>query len=163
LVITDVLSSVIQTWASLYANHAALRTALEFLHVGGLVAGGGCAIAADRITLVAKREPDPTRRFRLETLHGTHRVVLYALAAVIASGVLMFASDVDTFLYSKVFWLKMVLMMLLLANGSLIVRAERRIESGDSMAWPPLVAFAIGSVVLWSLTTLAGAALPNLG
>jgi hypothetical protein len=41
------LTDLIESWNALYANHAALRTAIEFAHIGGLVAGGGCAIAAD--------------------------------------------------------------------------------------------------------------------
>ena len=40
------LSQVIESWVSLYANHAALRTAVEFLHIGGLVVGGGCSMLA---------------------------------------------------------------------------------------------------------------------
>jgi hypothetical protein len=39
-----VLSHLLEAWTSLYANHPALRTGIEFVHVGGLVAGGGCAM-----------------------------------------------------------------------------------------------------------------------
>jgi hypothetical protein len=157
------LTSFLEMWASLYANHGVLRTAVEFVHVGGLVIGGGCAIAADRITLVASRQPKESRLTRLQSLHGTHAVVLWALSGVIASGCLMCAADLDTFLHSKMFWLKMGLTLLLLVNGSLLVRAERRIERGDWRAWTPLSYTAVASVMLWLLTTLAGAALPNLG
>ena len=60
--IIDVLSHLLESWASLYANHAALRTGVEFLHLGGLVAGGGCAITADLATIAAARDrPRPAR------------------------------------------------------------------------------------------------------
>jgi hypothetical protein len=155
--------SLLDTWSSLYANHSALRTAIEFLHIGGLVVAGGCAIAADRITLVSARQPKATRIARLESLQGTHQVVIAGLAIVIGSGILMLAADLDTFLYSKVFWLKMFFMALLLLNGSLLVRAEQRVEHGASEAWMPLTYAAAASLTLWTLTTLAGAALPNIG
>ena len=35
------MSAWLDSWNALYANHAALRTAIEFAHIGGLVAGGG--------------------------------------------------------------------------------------------------------------------------
>jgi hypothetical protein len=158
-----VLRDLLDTWSSLYSNHAALRTSIDFLHVGGLVAGGGCAVAADRMILMAIRDDSNARAVRLSTLKGIHRVVLVGLLVVIASGVLMFGADVDMFLFSKVFWLKMGLMLLLMVNGLVLVRAERRVELGDQSAWTPLKYTATLSLVLWFLTTLAGSALPNIG
>ena len=49
-------SHLLESWMSLYANHAALRTGVEFMHIGGLVAGGGCAITADLATITASRD-----------------------------------------------------------------------------------------------------------
>jgi hypothetical protein len=158
-----VLKDLLDTWSSLYANHAALRTSIEFLHVGGLLAGGGCAVAADRMTLLALRHEGGTRARRLADLHGIHRVVLIGLVVIIVSGVLMFAADADMFLYSKAFWLKMGLMLLLMVNGVVLVRAERRVERGDQAAWTQLKYTATASLALWFLTTLAGSALPNIG
>ena len=40
------LGHVLESWVSLYANHAALRTGIEFIHIGGLVAGVGQRILA---------------------------------------------------------------------------------------------------------------------
>jgi uncharacterized membrane protein len=158
-----VVSDLLDTWSSLYSNHAALRTSIEFLHIGGLVAGGGCAVAADRMTLMAIRNDAGTRALRLAALKGIHRVVLAGLVVIIVSGVLMFGADVDMFLYSKAFWLKMGLMLLLMANGAVLVRAERRVEHGDPTAWTQLKYTATASLALWFLTTLAGSALPNIG
>jgi len=156
------MGHLIESWASLYSSHAALRTSTEFLHIGGLVVSGGCAIAADRITLRAARDDLATRRSELRALDGTHRVVIIGLAVVIISGLLMFGADVDAFLYSKLFWLKMGLMVLLFVNGNVLLRAEHRAETGDPDGLRLLLLTAKASLVLWMLTTLAGAALPNI-
>jgi hypothetical protein len=158
-----VLSQVLQSWMSVYANHPALRTAIEFVHIGGLVVGGGCAITADLATIRAARDSDATRASQLQLLGRTHRLVALGLVALATSGLLLFAADVETFLYSRVFWLKMALMVLLLGNGALLRRGERRVTRGEPQAWTRLHYAAVTSLVLWFLTTLAGAALPNIG
>jgi hypothetical protein len=158
-----VLNTLIESWTSIYANHAALRTAIEFIHIGGLVAGGGCAITADLATISANRQGPAARVTHLILLERTHRLVVLGLVALTVSGVLMFAVDVQTFLYSKVFWLKMALMALLLVNGALLLRGERRVRNDEPNAWARLHSTAAASLVLWFLTTLAGAALPNIG
>jgi len=79
------------------------------------------------------------------------------------SGVLLFGADVETFLYSRIFWLKMGLMVLLLINGLLLLRGERQAQRGEPDAWARLHYTAVASLVLWFLTTLAGVALPNIG
>ena len=157
------LSHLVELWASLYSNHAALRTAVEFVHIGGLVGGGGCAIASDRATFIALRQPPSARGPHLQALSSVHRIVVIGLVAAVASGVLLFTSDLDTFLYSKIFWLKMGLVALLLVNGALLLRAERQAGHGDEGAWSRLAWTSGVSLALWFLTTLAGAALPNIG
>ena len=99
----------------------------------------------------------------LQVLKRTHAIIVLGLVAISVSGVLLFAADVDTFLYSRVFWLKMGLMALLLANGALILRVERQALRGDERAWARLHVTATASLVFWSLTALAGTALPNIG
>jgi uncharacterized membrane protein len=158
-----VLSHLIESWVSLYANHAALRTGIEFMHIGGLVAGGGCAITADLATLTVAREGPAARTTHLHLLKRTHRVVVVGLVALAMSGLLLFGADVQTFLYSRIFWLKMGLMALLLINGLLLLRGERQVERSEAHAWARLHYTAVASLVLWLLTTLAGAALPNIG
>lgn len=157
------LTELVESWSSLYANHAALRTAIEFTHIGGLAAGGGCAIVVDLATITAAREGAALRPALLQVLKRTHHIIVLGLVAVSVSGVLLFAADVDTFLYSRIFWLKMGLMALLLANGALLLLVERQATRDDARAWARLHYMATASLVLWSLTTLAGAALPNIG
>lgn len=156
------ISNLLENWTSFYSNHAAVRTLIGFFHIGGLVIGGGFAISADRMTLLASRRGIPERTAQLEALRSTHRIVLASLAAVAASGLLLFAADTGTFLHSVFFWLKMGLIAGLLANGVLLTRAERQAES-DIQGWRMLTITSTISVALWMLTTLAGAALPNVG
>jgi uncharacterized membrane protein len=163
LEIIEMLSHLIESWVSVYSNHATLRTAVEFTHIAGLVAGGGCAITADLATIAAVRGGPSTRTTQLRMLKGTHRLVVSGLVALTISGVLLFGADVETFLYSKVFWLKMGLLALLLINGLLLLRGERQVMRDEPQAWTRLHYAAVSSLVLWFLTTLAGAALPNIG
>lgn len=159
----ELLASAIETWSSFFANHEVVRTLIGFMHVGGLLAAGGCAVAADRATLMARRLGAAERVAQLRALKGTHRIVVFGLAAIVISGVLMFASDTGTFLYSKLFWTKMGLVVLLLANGALLLRAERQAENGDPRGWSRLTITSTASVALWFLTTLAGSGLLNIG
>ena len=157
------LSSLASQWASVYSNHAVLRTAVVFAHVGGLVGAGGCAIAADRATLLALKRHDAERLRQVEALAGTHRIVIAGLAFIVVSGLLLFAADVETFLYSRVFWIKMSMILLLLVNGAILTAAERRASSGADDAWGRLRATAVASLALWFLITFAGVALTNVG
>jgi hypothetical protein len=156
-------STAAAPWASLYSNHAALRTAVVFAHIGGLVGAGGCAIAADRATLLALRRHEAERRHQVKALAGTHRVVIGGLVFIVISGVLLFAADVQTFLYSRIYWIKMTLIVLLLINGALLTSAERRANRGADDAWGQLRATSVASLTLWFLITLAGVALTNAG
>jgi uncharacterized membrane protein len=157
------ISNLFETWTSFYSNHAVVRTFIGFFHIGGLVLGGGCAIAADRSILRARRRNTAEKSSQLDALRGTHRIVLASLTAVVASGLLLFAADSDNFLHSILFWVKMGLIVALMANGFLIIRAERQAESDLVGAWRNLTITSTVSVALWMLTTLAGAGLLNIG
>lgn len=166
LVTTDMLAGLAHaaaTWTAWYSDSPVLRTALGFSHVAGLLGGGGAAIAEDRAMLVALRLDEDARVRRVEAQRLTHRVVIAGLAIAVASGLLLFAADWDTYLYSTVFWLKMLLVLLLVVNGLMLTRAEHAALRRDARAWPRLRVAAIVSLTLWMLTTLAGAALPNVG
>jgi hypothetical protein len=156
------LASLLDTWSSFYSNHAALKSVIEFVHIGGLMLGGGCAITADLATIEAVREGPIGRTSQFHVLKRTHVIVVVGLAALFVSGLLLFAADLETFVHSRVFWLKMVLLVMLLANGVVMLVAERRVRRGDVRAWRHLHTVAVSSLVLWFVTTLAGAALSNL-
>jgi hypothetical protein len=152
----------IDLWASAYANHSALRTAVEFLHVAGLVGGGGYAFVVDRSTLAVPASA-PAQAVQLTTIRGAHRVVIAGLAVLFATGLLLFAADLDTFLWSRVFWLKMGLVALLIGNGAIMRMAQKQAERGAPRVWSRLRTTAVVSFLLWFLTILAGTALPNIG
>jgi hypothetical protein len=157
------IDPMVAQWVSLYANHAALRTAVVFAHVGGLVGAGGCAIAADRATLLALTRHEAERRHQVEALAGTHRVVIVGLVLIMVSGLLLFAADVETFLYSRIFWTKMALIAALLVNGLALQAAERRASLDIGEGWNRLRATAMISLALWFLIAFAGVALTNAG
>jgi uncharacterized membrane protein len=159
----ELISGGIETWASFFANHGIIRTLVGFMHVGGLLASGGCAVAADRATLLARRLELAERMSQLGKLKSIHRIVIIGLALIVISGLLLFASDFETYLYSKLFWTKMALVALLLTNGALLVRAERQAEGGSVQAWSWLILASKASIALWFLTTLAGSGLLNIG
>src|SRR5690348_18251795 len=93
-----ILQNVADSWSSMYSNSPAIKSALSFAHIGGLVGGGGCAIAADRATLKALRRPMSDMAHRLEELRGVHRVVIAGLVIVTVSGLLLALADLDSYL-----------------------------------------------------------------
>ena len=156
------LPHLVSWWAAFYSGSAVMRTLVSFVHIAGLVGGGGAAVAADRATLKATRKGLAVTRSQIDSIHNTHRIVLVGLACVIASGVLLFAADVDTYAASRLFWLKMGMVALLMINGAVLVRVGRGRPSPDegtrrTMRWTAGI-----SLALWLLTTLAGAGLPNI-
>jgi hypothetical protein len=91
--------------------------------------------------------------------------VLGALALSLLSGVALLAADLETYFDSRIFWIKMGLIVLLLANGAWMTRTERTLRiagSGADLQWRRLRTIAITSLALWLTITLAGVALMNL-
>lgn len=152
-------------WQSAYSNSAVLSTAVLFLHLAALVAGGGLALAADRGTWRAWRGEPADRARHLTELGLTHRPVLAALALSFASGVLLFLADVEEYAASPLYWTKMALVACLLVNGFFMTRAEGALRAGAAprgageRLWSRLRANAVLSGALWFATLLAGTAL----
>jgi uncharacterized membrane protein len=151
------------SWGSYYSNHALLRTIVEFAHIGGLVVGGGAAMVADRGVLAAVKRGEAERESLLMSVRNTHSVVLLGLVAVMISGVLLFAADLDTYVASRLFWIKMLFVVLLMINGLALTAAERRAATGHDASWGTLRWTAMVSLALWFLTTLTGTGLLNIG
>jgi hypothetical protein len=149
------------SWASLYANEAWLRTTLGFAHIGGLLAGGGYAIVADRATILAANGEFSQRARQINDLRATHRVVIAGLTLVVMSGLLLGLADVEAYATSWTFWTKMSCIGLLSINGALMVRATHEVADNPTRGWRRLKRAAVASLGLWFLITLLGAALPN--
>jgi hypothetical protein len=148
-------------WARLYADSKALSTGVVFIHLAGLLLGGGVAIAADRQTLKAAREPEPVRADHLAFLGTVHGVAITGLTLIAVSGAAMLLADLETFWSARAFWIKMGLVAVLLANGLLMRRAERLARNAPARAWSRLKATSIASLVLWFAILLAGTILAS--
>jgi|SRR4051812_7300057 hypothetical protein len=160
----EVLVRLFQPWNDFYSHSKAMETAVIFLHIGGLLLAGGLAIAADRSTLRALRVAANSRDHHIAELGAVHRWVLTGLTLVVVSGLALLASDIETFWASWIYWVKMLLVALLLLNGLIMTRAEAGLAKDPSDAsphWRSLHRAAVISLALWFATTLAGVALAN--
>ena len=150
-----------ETWASLYSNSVAIRSAVSFAHFGGMITGGGTAIAADLNMLSALRREHTPLHDEINRFRHTHLVVVASLVVVVASGVLLMFKDLDAMLESRPFWIKMALFMALLCNGLIVVRAEKQASAGAPGAGRLLRVASVASLILWLAVTLAGTVVPN--
>jgi hypothetical protein len=161
--LVDQLARLAHPWASLYNDSGALQTGVTFLHVAGIFLGGGFAIATDRETFIAMRNARLSGQIRhLAHLHTIHRPVLLGLVIALGSGLLLFAADVETFARSPVFWVKMLLLGLLLGNGYLLGRTETALREGapdEPRLWARLRYVSAASMALWLGLILAGTVL----
>ena len=161
------LAAVAEPWRSAYSDSAAISTAVLFTHLAALVIGAGLALAADRATLRSWRATPPERERHLAELAHTHRPVVVALGVLFVSGALLFLADVESYATSPVFYVKMGLVALLLANGFSMTRAEGALRAGAVRSgeadrlWRRLRTSALASGTLWLATLLAGTMLAS--
>ena len=123
----DVLTAAFQPWADYYAASSWLPTAVIAVHVVALFIGGGIAVGADRRVVLAAPGSSEAYLAIAADLHATHRVVITALALTVMSGVALCTADLGTFWSSRVFWLKMGAIGLLVLNGALMQQVERQV------------------------------------
>lgn len=165
LAVPQILVELAEPWAKVYGHSKILATVVGFLHVASVVVGGGLAIALDRSTLRVRHDQPGARARHLSELGAGHGVVLGALSLSLLSGIALLAADLETYLDSPIFWIKMGLIVLLLANGAVMTRTERILRVAGTNAdaqWRRLRAIAFTSLALWLTITLAGVALLNL-
>ena len=150
------LLEALQPWADLHANHLVVSVGLTFLHLAGLVVGGGAAIGADWRAIRAATEE--ARREAAAQMHVHHPTIRTALAVVLMSGIGMAAADLEVYAASTVFLVKMTLVAVLVANGLLLQRAAAR-AARDPQHGARLAATSAVSLVVWLGLVLAGAVL----
>jgi len=143
------VASAVESWADFYGHHQLVSVAVRYLHLAGLIMGGGTALAADRQILRAARSGPSARSGIVAALDASHRVVVPALAVVVTTGFLMTASDTETFFASRLYWSKMGLVGLLLLNGLGLLAAERAIAGERPRGWLWLGLTSAASLVLW--------------
>jgi hypothetical protein len=154
-------------WNDLFSHSSLISGSVVGLHIMALVIGGGLAIAADRMTLRVRAGDESARRAQLGEVSAVHSIVLAGVVVLFASGVALAASDVETFLPSPIFWAKLVLSFLLVVNGGLLTRVERRLGGeGESATvhdrlWARVRLLSVSSVFLWVATAVVGIVLSN--
>lgn len=166
------LVTAFEPWKAAYSNSKVIPAAVTSVHLVALLFGGGLAVAADRATLRVGRRGAADRATQLAELRAVHKPVLVALVALFASGVLLAAADLETFAASPVFWAKLGLVALLLANGFVLERTESRLRGLSAREvvptarvqslWRRLRKSAVLSLVLWTATLVAGTLLVNI-
>jgi hypothetical protein len=151
------LAGAVMWWSSLYADHQAVSVTVRFLHLAGLLVGGGTALTIDRHLLGADHRDADGRLSALAFAASAHRIVVPSLALMALTGMLMAAADLETFRASRLFWIKMGIVGLLLSNGALLMLAERAAAGRTAgRPWTLLRMLSGASLVLWLSALLAG-------
>jgi hypothetical protein len=155
---SSALARLAEPWNALYSDSKVVSATVIFLHLVPLLLAGGAALSADRATLRAARGGADDRTRHLRDLSRVHALVLGGLALSFVSGVLLFLADVDEFLGSPLFWVKLAFVGMLLLNGFVMTRTERSLATGgdETTLWARLRTVSVLSQLLWITTTLAG-------
>jgi hypothetical protein len=158
IVLVRDLVGVTAPWRSLFSHSAPVEMSVVGMHVLSMLGAGGLAIAHDRGTLRAGRWTPAIREHHFAELHAVHRVVVFALAFCMLSGVALFAADVRTYVVSVPFWIKMALIATLLGNALIMTGTEGTLRVGSggdaAVAWARIRASSIVSVLLWGAIVL---------
>jgi hypothetical protein len=156
------LSRLVEWWAHLYSDSKVLSAAVAYVHLSGILVAGGFAIVTDRASILLLRQAEPDYSRELPRLEGVHAWVLGGLAVVAVSGLLMLLADLHTYLTSLLFWTKMALIAVLLANGWVRMRAEHLLRDGMTSRRALFRRTSLVSVGLWFAVLLAGAFLSTI-
>jgi hypothetical protein len=154
MTIPHFLAAGVKSWAAFCDAHRVVSVTVRYVHLAGLVVGGGAALSADWQILKAARATPSQRDATLAALARVHHVVVPALAVVVLSGVLLTAADTGTFLTSRLYWTKMGFVALLLLNGAGLMLAESQAAAGRGWRW--LSVFSGASLFLWLLILYLG-------
>lgn len=155
------IPGLIERWAHFYGDRKLVSAAVTYIHLAGILLGGGLAVSSDRASLQITPDHGTDVQRDLARLYSVHRLVLGGLALTITSGLLMLFADLQTFLASPLYWSKMGLVALLLANGYIRLRAEEVLRRGGA-AWLTFRRTSAISLALWFLILLAGAFLTTV-
>ena len=154
MLVSTAVSQILAGWAHLY-GHTSVRTTVTYLHLVGILVGGGVAVVADRASLrLSPATPDWSEE--LARLASVHRWVVGGLALIFASGLLMMFAQLGSVATSGVFWTKMGLIALLLGNGYLRMRAETALRQNLGSGWSRFRRASVASLVLWFVILLSG-------
>jgi hypothetical protein len=159
MVVLDEVVRLAAPWHHLFDRSRPVEMATVGTHVLAMLVAGGLAIAHDRGSLRASRFSDVIRGHHLDELRAVHRPVIIALAVTMASGVALFASDVETYAFSLTFWIKLGLIALLLVNALTMQSSERTLSvspagGAAALAWSRIRVSSVVSMSLWASIVL---------
>src|SRR5947209_18221432 len=86
MVVSTDVSHLLALWAHFYGRTTAVSATVTYLHLGGVLLGGGLAIAADAATLGLSPETGPDSTRAPDRLAAVHRWVVAGLTLIFASG-----------------------------------------------------------------------------
>lgn len=161
----DFLVGIFAPWARLYGDSTVIATVVGFVHLAGVLWGGGRAVTADAAVLRAEGVERFLDDGQLRFLTTSHRDVLIGLGLTALSGVLLVGSDVAHYLDTPLYWAKMAAVVLLLLNGARIKGIERGLTADNPRLpsiWARTRLHAGISMTLWFVVLLLGQGLVNL-
>jgi uncharacterized membrane protein len=165
----DQIAAWCAPWNDLFSHSKLVSGGVLGIHIFALFIGGGLAVAADRMTLRVATGDATARASQLREVRDVHGIVLINVVLLFVTGILLGAADVETFLPSVIFWIKVVLAVLLVINGALLTRTERSLAShtaadrspDDENGWGRVRLLSFSSVFLWIATAVVGIVLSN--
>ena len=167
------IDAFVEPWRRVFSHSPLLSTVVLFGHLAGLLAAGGLTVASDRATLRLDPTDDVERRRHLADLARLQAPMWSMLGIALLSGALLFFADVEAFAASRIFWTKMALVALLVANGVFTARLDTALQRdarsgsgfarspGDLRRWRRRRVGAMASAVLWFGLVLVGTALAS--
>ncbi len=166
--IVSQLVGLAQPWADVYNESTTLQASVMFAHLAGVLVSGGAAVVTDRATITAASRSSADRLQQLGALRASHRMILMGLGVTCVSGVLLLGGDIESLVTAPAFLVKMGLLIMLLANGVLLMRAESgpslvavstttvvTAPAEDASTWRRLTVLSYVSLVLWFALLLA--------
>ena len=160
------VDALAEPWQKLYAHSTIVATLVLFGHVASLVVAAALTFATEAGALRLDPADGAERRRYLHIASPSRRAIGVALTVAVVCGILLFLADLEAFAVSPVFWTKMLLVVLLLANVGATSRLDARLlREDDSVVqrhdrrWRRRRLGAWAMAVLWFALLLSGSAL----
>jgi hypothetical protein len=162
------VDALAEPWQKLYAHSTIVATLVLFGHVAGLFVAGALTFSTEAGALRLDLANEGERRRYLRVASPARSAIALALAVAMFSGLLLFLADLEAFAVSRIFWTKMLLVVLLLVNTVIASRLDARlIRESDApivqheSLWRRRRASAWATAVLWFALVLSGTALAS--
>jgi hypothetical protein len=154
------VAGAVAWWAEYYRTHDVAQLAAAFGHLLAIAYAARFALAGDAAALRLTSGVNHHARRAvadLATIRGAHVHVLSALSFALLTGLAQLLAQLAYLPASGVFWIKMSMLVLLLANGRIIQVTSARYDHADGRSMDMrLRAAAIRSIVLWCFIVLLG-------